>query len=116
MPETLKAMQQLGLARTYFCLLPRANTLRLAYPTLRWYHDMPVPKNDAAILKAKPKLVASADGRRKNPRSQLHPQTHDFDPRQRQARGGARLAGGGNEMVPRSVRGARGKNTPCDCG
>ncbi len=62
MPETLKAMQQLGLARTYFCLLPRANTLRLAYPTLRWYHDMPVPKNDAAILKAKPKLVASADG------------------------------------------------------
>ena len=61
-PETLKAMQQLGLARTDFCLLPRANTLRLAYPTLRWYHDMPVPKNDAAILLAKPRLAASADG------------------------------------------------------
>ncbi len=61
-PATLKAMQALGLARSHFTLLPATNTLRLAYPELRWYYDMPVPKNDAAIFKAKPKLAANADG------------------------------------------------------
>ena len=61
-PESLKAMQQLGLARRDFSLLPQSGTLRMAYPTLRWYHEMPMPKTDAAIFKAKPKVSAAADG------------------------------------------------------
>jgi len=60
--KSLKAMQQLGLARRDFSLLPRSGTLRMAYPTLRWYHEMPMPKTDAAIFKAKPKVSATADG------------------------------------------------------
>jgi len=61
-PESLKAMQQLGLARTDFSLLPQSGTLRMAYPTLRWYHELPMPKTDAAIFKAKPRVSATADG------------------------------------------------------
>jgi len=61
-PESLKAMQQLGLARRDFSLLPQSGMLRMAYPTLRWYHELPMPKTDAAIFKAKPKVSAAADG------------------------------------------------------
>ena len=61
-PDSLKAMQQLGLARTDFSLLPQSGTLRMAYPALRWYYELPMPKTDAAIFKAKPNVSAAADG------------------------------------------------------
>ena len=61
-PKLLTGMKQLGLDKSIAWILPKNKTMRTSYPELRAWCELPMPKNDAAVLQAKYKKTAHVEG------------------------------------------------------
>ena len=61
-PKLLTGMKQLGLDKSIAWILPENKTMRTSYPELRAWCELPMPKNDAAVLLAKYKKSVHVEG------------------------------------------------------
>jgi len=64
-PKGVAGMKQLGLDKSISWILPKTKSMRMAYPGLRGWYELPMPKNDAALLGANFKKTYRKEGEEK---------------------------------------------------